>query len=153
MTPIEKLLALEEIKQLKAKYFRCVDTFDREGWLSVFTENAKLKYDSAIARITTGEVPAIKIEGKKAIGEYWDLGNSRLQTVHHGHMPEIEIISDTGARAVWAMEDIVDTPDILLHGYGHYWETYRKIDGKWLIDTLHLTRTRVSQVTKNRQTI
>lgn len=30
-----------------------------------------------------------------------------------------------------------------LHGYGHYRETYRKIDGAWLIQSLKLSRLRV----------
>jgi hypothetical protein len=30
-----------------------------------------------------------------------------------------------------------------LHAFGHYRETYRKIDGKWKITSLHVTRLRV----------
>jgi hypothetical protein len=32
-----------------------------------------------------------------------------------------------------------------MHGWGHYYETYEKIDGKWLIKTLKLTRLRLEQ--------
>ena len=32
MTTVDELLAIEEIKQLKARYFRCVDTKDWEGF-------------------------------------------------------------------------------------------------------------------------
>ena len=145
MDKIDKLLAIEEVKQVKARYFRAVDTFDLDLWLSVFAEDAKLKYDAVVARLEPGEPPATKIEGKKAIAAYWEAGKSRLQTVHHGHTPEVEIISDTEARAVWAMEDIVIFTDAVLHGYGHYHEDYRKVDGEWKIARLHLTRTRVSQ--------
>ena len=28
-------------------------------------------------------------------------------TVHHGHMPEIELTSPTTARGIWAMEDML----------------------------------------------
>ena len=35
------------------------------------------------------------------------MNKKRLQSVHHGHMSEIEIISDTEAKAIWAMEDQV----------------------------------------------
>ena len=30
-----------------------------------------------------------------------------------------------------------------MHGYGHYHETYEKLDGRWLIKTIALTRLRV----------
>jgi hypothetical protein len=50
-------------------------------------------------------------------------------TVHHGHMPEIELTSNGDATGTWAMEDELWFPDgspvLHVHGYGHYHETYR----------------------------
>ena len=40
-------------------------------------------------------------------------------TVHHGHMPEIEITSDSTATGIWALHDIVIWPTgTRLDGYG-----------------------------------
>jgi hypothetical protein len=65
-------------------------------------------------------------------------------TVHHGHMPEIELVSSLEATGVWAMEDHLwwpeGSPIRHLHGYGHYHETYRKMDEGWRIASLRLTR-------------
>jgi hypothetical protein len=62
-------------------------------------------------------------------------------------MAEVEIISPSSARAIFAMEDLVywppEAPFELMHGWGHYHETYGKIDNRWLIKTLVLTRLRV----------
>ena len=70
-----------------------------------------------------------------------------LVTVHHGHMPEIEILSPSSAKGIWAMEDILKWPEAAavktLHGYGHYHETYRKTADGWRIETSKLTRLRV----------
>jgi len=70
-----------------------------------------------------------------------------LTTTHHGHMPEIEIASPTTARGIWAMEDVIRySPGhalMTLVGHGHYHETYERIDGRWFIKTLKLTRLRV----------
>ena len=77
--------------------------------------------------------------------DFWRSNSSRVQSVHHGHCPEIEVLSDTEARGIWAMEDIVEFTDGTLHGYGHYHETYRKEGGEWRIATLHLTRIRLTQ--------
>ena len=64
-------------------------------------------------------------------------------------MPEIELTSTITARGVWAMEDLIWWPEgsrrKTLHGFGHYHETYEKIDGRWLIKTLRLTRLRMDQ--------
>jgi hypothetical protein len=68
-------------------------------------------------------------------------------TVHHGHMPEITLTSDTTATGIWAMEDHLwwpeGSPIRHLHGYGHYHESYEKgADGEWRIKELTLTRLR-----------
>ncbi len=63
--------------------------------------------------------------------------------MHQVHAPEIELTSATTAGAVWALEDVVRlAPGVNLRGYGHYTETYQKIDGRWLITSSKLTRLR-----------
>ena len=63
--------------------------------------------------------------------------------VHHGHMPEIEVLGDNSARGTWAMDDIVELPGLSLRGWGHYHEQYRKEDGQWRICRIRLTRLRL----------
>jgi len=141
MTEVEKLLALEDIKTLKARYFRCVDTKDWDGFAAVFAPDAAFDISQ--------DIPGCILVGREKI-----LGAVRppLQScvsVHHGHCPEISITSATTAEGVWAMEDMLRwkersaSPVATLHGYGHYRETYRKIDGTWLIQSLKLSRLRV----------
>ncbi len=73
-------------------------------------------------------------------------GNVFVTTVHHGHTPEITLTSDTTATGIWAMEDELwwtnGDAEEHLHGYGHYHEKYRKVEGKWLISYRTLTRLR-----------
>jgi len=64
-------------------------------------------------------------------------------TVHHGHMPEIELTSETTAKGIWAMQDLLRWPDGReLCGYGHYHETYVRRGGEWRIQSSKLTRLR-----------
>ena len=71
------------------------------------------------------------------------------QTVHHGHMPEIELTGPDTARGTWAMFDYVEWPRpesgerVGLTGYGHYLEEYVREDGEWRIARTHLARLRV----------
>jgi hypothetical protein len=62
-------------------------------------------------------------------------------------MPEIDITSPTTATGIWAMEDILQIPggENRVQGWGHYHETYERIDGRWRIKTLRLTRLRVDR--------
>ncbi len=76
-------------------------------------------------------------------------------SVHHGHMPDIEFTSDTTAKVVWAMEDrLYRSPGhplgggaTWLHGFGHYHETYVKLDVGWRLQSSRLTRLRVESAT------
>lgn len=154
MTDVEKLLAIEEIKSLKARYFRTMDTKDWGGLGTVFAADAVFDYREAtidpIDSDGTEEGPA-PVEGGAAIVAAIREALSNINSVHHGHMPEIEITSDTTAKAVWPMEDVIrplsagegEDAAPTFKGYGHYHETYVRIDGAWRIKTSKLTRLRV----------
>jgi SnoaL-like domain len=136
----ERLAAVEEIKRLKARYFRCMDTKDWDGFAAVFAPDAEMDM--------RGEDPASGLNhGAQVIADYVRNAVDAVVTVHHGHMPEIELTSDTTATGIWAMEDKLRWPDgspiSWMHGYGHYHETYERVDGEWRIKTLTLTRLRV----------
>jgi hypothetical protein len=143
MDAAEQLLAIEQIKQLKARYFRSMDTKDWDGFARVFAPDAVLDVSGESA------VPDAEgvIRGNTTIAEYVRSQVHPVVTVHHGHMPEIEVTSPTTATGVWSMEDMLRWPEGgpigEMHGYGHYHETYVNIDGEWRISSCTLTRLRV----------
>jgi hypothetical protein len=144
MTDAERILAIEEIKQVKARYFRCMDTKDWVGFGAVFAPDATVDYTPP-----GGNSADWSTSGAAKIVAFVRKVVEPAITVHHGHMPEVELTSDTTARATFAMEDRIWWPEgsrrKTLHGWGHYHETYEKIDGKWVIKTLKLTRLRVDE--------
>ena len=139
MTDAERLLAIEAIKQLKARYFRTMDTKDWEGFANVFARDALIEVPEADARR----------EGRAEIAAFVSGSLVGATTTHHGHMPEIELVDDEHARGVWAMFDYVEWPPqddgtrIGLQGYGHYHEEYVREDGEWRIARTKLVRLRV----------
>lgn len=144
MTDAERILIIEEIKQVKARYYRCMDTKDWAGFAAVFAPDATVDFTPE-----GGNPNEWTPAGAANILAFVRKVLDRALTVHHGHMPEIEITSPTTARAIFAMEDLIWWPEgsrrKTLHGWGHYHETYEKIGGKWLIKTLRLTRLRVEE--------
>jgi hypothetical protein len=142
-SPIETLLAIEEIKGLKARYFRLMDTHDWTGFRDLFTQDAVFDVRGALeeAPDLTGQAP---IHGADAIAAYVSAGIDPISSAHYGHMPEIEIFSDDHARGIWALADVLRTPTgepfRVFYGYGHYHEDYRKTGGRWRISSLRLTR-------------
>jgi hypothetical protein len=137
----EQLLEIEAIKQLKARYFRYMDTKDWTRFASVFAADAEID-------VTDDAGPeAGLVSGRDEIAASIERAVGAARTVHHGHMPEIELTGRDTARGVWAMFDYVEWPAgkgrVGLNGYGHYIESYRKIDGAWRIASMKLARLRV----------
>ena len=145
---LQQLIDRTAILELKARYFRFFDTKDWDGWAALFTPEATLVFDLAVSTGGRDGCPAPALVGRAAMRAYVSHASASDQTVHHGHTPEISFVSDTEARGIWAMEDIVDRGDHLIHGYGHYHETYVKQDGAWRIASVHLTRTRISRTSR-----
>ena len=141
MDAVEPLAAVEQIKQLKARYFLCMDSKDWDGFAGVFAADAVMDMSGE-----TGDERGV-VRGRSAIVEFVRGAIENVETVHHGHTPEITLTSPTTAGGVWAMEDVLRWPEggalRSLHGYGHYHENYERIDGEWFIKTITLTRLRV----------
>ena len=123
---------IEAIRRLKARYFRTMDTKNWAGMRQVFTDDVVVDTSAGGGGLVNGADEFMDFL-QEALGE--------ATTVHQGHMPEIELTADTTATGIWALNDIVIFPTgVRLDGYGHYHETYEKVDGEWRIKTLKLTR-------------
>jgi uncharacterized protein (TIGR02246 family) len=130
-----RLADLEEIKQLKARYFRLMDTKQWEAWADLFTEDCSMQSGPP------GEPP---VRGRAKIVALVRQHIERVQTIHHGHMPEIEFAGADRASGIWAMYDQLRGPGYHLDGWGHYHEEYRRCaDGRWRIASTKLTRLRI----------
>lgn len=130
------LLEIESIKQLKARYCRYLDTKDWDAWRGIFVDDFSSDTSQAGGKVIEGADEFVAFTHKA-------LGKPSQVTAHQVHAPEIELLSATTARGVWALEDVVRlAPGVTLRGYGHYHETYEKIDGEWRIKSSELTRLR-----------
>jgi hypothetical protein len=138
---------LEEIRQLKARYCRLLDTKDWQGWRDVFTEDVVSVVDSAVSAGGADGQPGPAWEGVDVFVPSVRAAIDPCVTVHHVHSPEISLTSASTANGIWAMEDSIESPDgWALYGAGHYHETYSKAGGEWRIKSLHLTRTRLKLI-------
>jgi hypothetical protein len=135
MEAVEELQAREEIKLLKARRDRAVDTQDWDLYLSLHAPD-HVSHNDGFPRWGSAQE---MIENVKRL-----MAPSR--SVHHSHTPEITFESPTRASGIWAMEDMIfdrETEELRLHGYGFYHETYDKRDGRWLFTSRRLKRTLV----------
>lgn len=143
MDTTQKLDAVEEIKKLKARYFRFVDTKQWDALRDLFTPEARFDGETS----GMGAIADLDAFIAAAAG-----GLTGCVSVHHGHCPEIELTSETTARGIWPMEDMLrwdegsGSPVRALHGFGHYFEDYAKVGGAWKIASWKLVRLRVDTV-------
>ncbi|NUS91512.1 MAG: nuclear transport factor 2 family protein [Nocardia sp.] len=122
----------EALRALKARYFRLMDTKDWAGFRALFCDDVVIDLSG-----TGGEV----ISGADEFLTFLTARIGNALTIHHGHSPEIDVLSETTAQGIWALEDRLTWPDgTYVHGFGHYHETYSKIEGEWRIRTQRLTR-------------
>lgn len=136
---LQMLWDIEQIKQLKARYFRLLDAKDWDAFAELFTEDCEhhLPSESPIVMHNEEYFANLKVQ----------LGNG--VTTHHGHMPEITLLGPRDAEGIWAMFDFLEvepeggTP-LTFQGYGHYHETYRRgDDGQWRISSKRNIRQRI----------
>jgi len=139
MTDIERLVAIEEIKQVRARFARCMDTKDWTGMEATLTPDCVFDFTQEAG---TDEL----VVGADTIVAEIRRNLIYATSVHHAHMPEIQITAPTTAKGVWAMQDLLrfpGSPTVSLVGYGHYHETYERLADGWRIKTFKLTRLRV----------
>lgn len=142
VTEAERIAAILDIHMLKARYFRTLDQKDWAAHEAVFAPDLVAEFEAAGEPVHGA---AVHVANLAPILEH-------VVTVHHGHTPEITILSDDEATGVWAMEDKLwvqpgsTLPFTFLHGYGHYHERYVRLAGEWRIKEVRLARLRVDTV-------
>jgi uncharacterized protein (TIGR02246 family) len=128
---LQRLVDVEAIQQLRARYARAIDTKDWALFADSLAEDARLSTDRGVD------------EGRDHIVAVISRALADATTVHHLHQPEIEITGPDAATGIWAMNDLVDFKSFSLRGYGHYNEEYVRTESRWKIKSSTLTRIRV----------
>jgi hypothetical protein len=131
MDPVlEYTVALEEIRQLKYRYLRCVDLKRWDEIAGVFTADASADYGTHAVR---GQ---LSLRGREQIVGYLrDNLGPQIITVHRCGQPEITIEGDK-AKGTWSFEDTVIAMEhrVWIKGAAFYEDEYaREADGAWRI--------------------
>ncbi len=158
MDAIERLIAAEEIRNLKAQYCRGIDQKDAALFASVFTRDATADYSNGLIDPNSHKgvdqksigAPHAPLRGGDKIADAVMSAIAKQVTVHHCATGEIHVVSANAARATWPMVDRLlfppGSPAKEVIGYGFYDETYMREDGVWKIATVKLKRTRVDTI-------
>ena len=124
---LQRLEDLEAIKRLKARYLNACDAQDPEAALQCFAPGQVL--------IDMGHVGVFRTREEFA-ALYRAAGcHPHVLDMHHGANAEIEILGDTHARGLWALDyRNINTRDKTVTFLGTvYHDEYAKLDGQWRI--------------------
>ncbi len=132
---MKTLLEIEKIRQLKARYFRALDTND---W-PLFSETMT---SDCIGRYSDGD---LSFDNRAGIVDFMkkNLSGDKMLTMHHGHHPEITIVDENSAQGIWYLEDTVIALEssVRIYGAAIYNDEYKKVNGEWLISQIGYKRT------------
>jgi hypothetical protein len=143
---VTKLLAIEEIRKLKARYFRYLDDGDWEALTALYMPDAVMDISEVLPAGTPEHL--LLVHGADTIvGQTRDLLQGATM-VHNGYTHEIDILSDDEATSIWSQEDRAIFPEGVpcpfpfreSHNFGRYYTRYIRVDGAWRIASLKLTR-------------
>ena len=131
------LAALEEIKRLKYRYLRCVDT---KNWAELAET---LAVDVTVDYGTNAYGRPLSFTSRDALVTFLrDKLGPDMITTHFASQPEIEIDGDT-ATGLWAFEDTIIATEhrIVIAGAAFYEDRYTRADGRWRIQHTGYQRT------------
>jgi hypothetical protein len=138
---LQQLADLEDIRMLKHRYFRAIDTANAELLAELFTDDVSVDYRGGNYRIT--------LQGRDQMLEFLaNSFNANVAAMHHGHMPEITLTGEDTAEGLWYLEDIFINLARKTHIFGSaiYKDRYRRVGGNWKIE--HTEYDRVMEVSQ-----
>ncbi|SFR90903.1 nuclear transport factor 2 family protein [Sphingomonas jatrophae] len=136
---LQQLSDFEDIRTLKHRYYRGIDTADVALLDTLFTDDVTVDYRGGDYRVT--------VSGRADMVEF--LANSfhsGFVGMHHGHMPDLTLTGDDTAEGIWYLEDIAIRleQNIFTIGSAIYRDRYVRQDGRWKI--AHTEYDRVMEV-------
>lgn len=146
---LQQLSDLEDIRQLKARYCRFIDTKQWDRLAGLFTPGTRFE---GFGSAPTGADEKVFVAGiSKRLAE--------VVSIHHCHTPEIAFTGPDRARGLWQMMDFLqfpadapprEAPDAGgFVAFGYYEEEYVRAADGWRFAFLRLTRLRVDPLPKS----
>jgi len=132
------LVAIEEIRQVKHRYLRCVDLKLWDELADTFTEDATADYGTpALGK------PLVLAGREQIVAFLRDKLGPDIVTTHFASQPEI-IVDGDAASGTWAFEDTVIATEyrVVITGAAFYQDRYeRGRDRRWRIAHTGYVRT------------
>jgi hypothetical protein len=138
MDDLQRLIAIEDIRRLKTRYWNGFDFKDPALLRSAFAEVVLIDY-----RVKPSDPkisPAYFTDPDACVRDMLGVLEGYV-SAHQGHSVEIDFLSATEASGVWSLEDrfwyqgegAPPLPFRRYHGWGHYHDRYIRTPVGWRI--------------------
>jgi hypothetical protein len=139
--PVQRLLDLEELKKLKARYFRLMDAKEWDEFRDLLTEDLEMNfafpdeqfYPKGAERTPEGWART----DRDGLLAWLVAASDGFTMVHHAHMPDIELTGPDTATGTWSMTDFTrwdaSGDPTWYRSYGGHVEDYVRTDAGWKI--------------------
>lgn len=137
MDKIDKLLAIEEIKNLRIRYTHLLDSNQIGDITNLFSEDALCQTDREPWRGRT----EIKKGLEKAFSDFDIKNETQYPFLHVVTNQHVELLGENEARGICYLTDNVtqrNKSDSTLLLLGIYKDEYKKINGQWFITKSNL---------------
>jgi hypothetical protein len=136
MQAVDRLLAIEEIKILRARWCRFLD---ERCWQDI----GALLCDDACLDLSGATPGAPVVRGASEIAAFVSARyGSDERLLHLNFMPEIEVMSSTEATGIWRQEVFLKSSFVEGvrhgHGYGTVHDCYEKCGDVWKFKSIYL---------------
>jgi hypothetical protein len=125
---LQQLSDIEDIKLLKHRYFRGMDTAEWALVETLFTDDVTIDYRGGGYRVQSKGKADMMLFLKNSF-------HSDAVAMHHGNMPEITLTGEDEAEGIWYLFDIFIHAEARSQTVGSaiYRDRYLRVDGQWKI--------------------
>ena len=128
-----------EIADLEARYMFALDWQDADAYAATFTEDGVLDWAGGVAR--GREAIRKEVQGMKAAAMEQAQKDAPTRPSTRRHFitnSVVKIDGDHATQVAYWFETLNDSPDrktATVPAYGHYVDTLRRVDGRWLFSS------------------
>jgi len=135
LSPLDRLVALEDLRRMQARLYRLASARDWRAVQDLFTPDGQFRVfraDGTLECFADG----------RGIGETIERVVGEGIFVVRGYGEEIEILSDSRAEINCSVEDLLFAGQTrrVLHGFGSLSLAYRRAEGTWRVRSAEFTR-------------
>jgi hypothetical protein len=136
----------QAISRQKARYARYADTKQWDKWeKEIFFPDARFSFFDTDGKPLKVGKQTLAFDSTKALATFFNKFFASVDTLHNICPGDLEQVAPDEVKAVFGFEDQVMAKGLgawaEIRGGGFYYETWKLVDGQWLIQELRMERT------------